>query len=167
MMKRLGFATAVLALGLAAGCGDDNGTPGGPSGNLTVFTVQLLPSNENPPITNVEQSARGTAVITINSETNTVDFAVSLNSFPTTSTLTAAHIHGPAGAGVNANVIVNTGLSTGNAPSLSSGSGTFTFNGAVGTNATIVPAILANPQNYYFNVHTTVNPGGVIRGQLR
>ena len=166
-MKRLGFATAVLALGLAAGCGDDNGTPGGPSGNLTVFTVPLSAQNEVPPITNAENGARGTAVITINSETNTVDFAVSLNNFPTTSTLTAAHIHGPGGAGVIANVVVNTSLATSNAPSLSTGSGTFTFTGREGTNATIVPAILANPQSYYFNVHTSLNPAGVIRGQLR
>lgn len=165
-MKRLGLAIAVLALGLAAGCGDDNGNPGGPS-NVTIFTVNLLPSNEVPPITNAEQSARGTAVITINRAANTVDFAVSLNSFPTTSTLTAAHIHGPAGAGVNAGVLVNTGLAASNAPSLGSGSGTFSFPGIVPTNADIIPAILANPQNYYFNVHTSVNPGGVIRGQLQ
>jgi CHRD domain len=166
MMKRLGIAAVTILALSVAGCGDDNGNPGGPS-NLTVFTVNLLPSNEVPPITNAEQSARGTAVITINAEAKTVDFAVSLNSFPTTSTLTAAHIHGPAAAGFNTGIVVNTGLSTGNAPSLSGGSGTFTFTGTTGINPDIVPQILANPQSYYFNVHTQQNPGGVIRGQLR
>ena len=29
------------------------------------------------------------------------------------------------------------------------------------------PQILAAPQNYYFNVHTTLNGGGAIRGQLQ
>jgi hypothetical protein len=165
MMKRLGIAAATfLALGLAAGCGDDNGNPGGPS-NLTVFTVQLLPSLENPPITNAENSARGTAVITVNSQANTIDFSVSLNSFPTTSTLTAAHIH-PGATGVNGGVLIGTGLTSGNAPSLSSGSATFTFNG-VGATADQVAQILANPQNFYFNVHSSTNPTGVMRGQLR
>jgi hypothetical protein len=156
----------VLALGLAAGCGDDNnGNPGGPS-NITVFTVNLLPSNENPPITNAESSARGTAVITINSQANTIDFNVSLNSFPTNSALTAAHIH-PGAVGVNGGVLVGTGLTAGNAPSLSSGSATFSFTGVTPTSADHIPQILANPQNYYFNVHSSANPSGVLRGQLR
>ena len=164
MMKRLGIAVTVLALGFAAGCGSSNNNNPGPS-TTTVFTVQLLPSNENPPITNAEQSARGTAVITVHSDTNTIDFSVSLNSFPTTSTLTAAHIH-PGVAGVNGGVLIGTGLSSTNAPSLSSGSATFTFTG-VTASADNINQILANPQNYYFNVHTSANGPGVMRGQLR
>jgi len=62
-MKRLAIPVAILALALA-GCGSDNSTPTTPS-NLTVFTVSLLPSNENPAITNAESVARGTAVITV------------------------------------------------------------------------------------------------------
>lgn len=165
MMKRLGIAVTVLALGLA-GCGDDNnGNPGGPS-NITVFTVNLLPSNEVPPVTNAEQSARGTAVITVNSQSNTLDFNVSLNSFPTTSTLTAAHIH-PGAAGTNGGVLIGTGLTAANAPSLSSGSATFSFPGVTPQSADQIAQILANPQNFYFNVHTSTNPSGVMRGQLR
>ena len=164
-MTRLGVAVTVLALGIA-GCGsNNNGTPTQPS-NLTVFTVQLSPANEVPPVTNAEQSARGTAVITINSHTNTIDFNVSLNSFPTNSALTAAHIH-PGATGVNGGVLISTGLNAGNAPSLSSGSATFSFTNVAETATGQIAQILANPQNFYFNVHTTANGSGVMRGQLR
>jgi hypothetical protein len=164
MMKRL-----VLVSGLAlaiAGCGgsSNNGNPAGPS-NLTVFTVSLSALNEVPPVSNAENTARGTAVITVNSQANTIDFSVSLNSFPTSSPLTAAHIH-PGAAGVNGSVLVSTGLTSGNAPSLSSGSATFSFTGVSAT-ADQIAQILANPQNFYFNVHSTANGGGVMRGQLR
>ena len=164
MMRRLAIAIAIAAVGVAACGDDDNGNPNNPS-NLQIFTVQLLPSNEVPPITNAEQSARGTAVITVNSQANTIDFAVSLNSFPTTSVLTAAHIH-PGAAGVTGGVMVGTGLTTANAPSLSTGSATFTFTGVPAT-ADQISQILANPQNFYFNVHSTLNGSGVLRGQLR
>jgi len=128
--------------------------------------VQLSPANEVPPVTNAENTARGTAVITVHSDSNTIDFAVSLNSFPTTSVLTAAHIH-PGAAGVNGGVLVGTGLTSGNAPSLATGSATFTFNGVAPNSADAITQILANPQNFYFNVHSTANGGGVMRGQLR
>jgi hypothetical protein len=164
-MKRLGIAVAILALGVA-GCGDDN-PPGGPS-NTTVFTVPLSALNEVPPVTNAESTARGTAVITVHSDSNTIDFSVSLNSFPTTSVLTAAHIH-PGAAGVAGGVLVGTPLSTANAPSLASGSATFSFTGVApsASAADAISRILANPEGFYFNVHSTANGSGVIRGQLR
>jgi hypothetical protein len=34
------------------------------------------------------------------------------------------------------------------------------------TNLTVAATILANPENYYVNVHTTSCPTGTIRGQL-
>ena len=88
-MRRLAIAVAIT-IG-AAGCGSSTSTPA-PS-NITVFTVQLSALNENPPITNAESGARGTAVITINSQANTIDFNVSLNGFTPTSTVNIAHIH--------------------------------------------------------------------------
>ena len=162
-MKRVAIAVVSLAVGVA-GCGSKSSTA--PS-NLVLFTVQLSPANEVPPVTNAEQSGRGTAVITIHKDTNTIDFNVSLNSFPAGSTAILAHIHGPNGpAGVATGVFVGTGLSPGTAIQMPNGSATFSFNG-VGASADQINQILANPPNFYFNVHTPVNPGGAIRGQLQ
>jgi hypothetical protein len=161
-MKRLAVLVSVLAIG-AAGCGSKS-TPTTPS-NTTIFTVQLSPANEVPPVSNAESTARGTAVITINSATNTVDFNVSLNSFPAGSAVNIAHIHGPAPVGQNASVLVSTTLTAGTVV-LNNGSGTFSFP-SVSTSAANISQILAAPQNFYFNVHTTANPGGVMRGQLK
>jgi hypothetical protein len=162
-MKRLAIAVAILAVGVG-GCGG-NGSPTNPS-DITVFTVPLSSQNEVPPITNAESPARGTAVITVNKATNTVDFSVSLNSFPEGSTIRVAHIHGPNGpAGVNQPVVVDTTLAQGNV-TLVNGAGTFVFEQRPAT-AAVIAAILANPQNHYFNVHTVLNGGGAVRGQLR
>jgi hypothetical protein len=161
-MKRLAIAVTVLAIGVA-GCGDKSTT--NPSQDLVVFTVPLSALNEVPPVTNAESTARGTAVITINKVTNNIDFEVSLNSFPAGSSVNIAHIHGPAPAGANASILVNTTLTAGNVP-LTNGAGTFRFPNVTAPAAT-VQAILAAPQNHYFNVHTTLNGGGAVRGQLQ
>jgi CHRD domain len=164
-MKRLAMAVAILALGVAGCGGSDSNPPTAPS-NLRVFTVQLSSQNEVPPITNAEQPARGTAVITFHTDTNTVDFNVSLTGFTATSAVNVAHIHGPDGpAGVNRPVLVNTSLTPGTV-GLVNGAGTFSF-ASVTVSAANVQAILAAPQNFYFNVHTTLNGGGAIRGQLQ
>ena len=161
-MKRLAIAVTVLAIG-AAGCGSKS--PASPS-TTKIFTVQLSALNEVPPVTNAEATARGTAVITIDSVANTIDFNVSLNSFPAGSTVNIAHIHGPnAPVGSNAGVYVSTTLTPGNV-TLTNGAGTFTFLQIKAT-ADQVAQILANPSNFYFNVHSTLNGGGVVRGWLQ
>lgn len=166
-MKRVtmavAVAVAVLAIG-AAGCNSD-ASPTNPS-DISVFTVQLSALNEVPPVTNAETTARGTAVITVNRATNTIDFGVSLNGFPDGSTIRVAHIHGPNGpAGVNRPVVVDTTLAPGNV-TLVNGAGTFNFE-RVTASAAVITAILAEPQNHYFNVHSVLNGGGAVRGQLR
>jgi len=162
-MKRLAIAVSLLAIG-AAGCGSST-TPTNPS-TFKVFTVQLFPNNEVPPVTNAEQSGRGTAVITIHSDTNTVDFSFSLNSFPANTNVILAHIH-PGAAGVNGGALIGvTGLAATTPLLLTDGSGTFTATG-VTSSATNIANVLAAPQNFYFNVHTTLNGGGVMRGQLQ
>jgi CHRD domain len=168
-MKRLAIAVSMLAIG-AAGCGSSTTAPS--ASNLKIFTVQLFPSQETPPVTNAEQSGHGTAVITIHTDTNTVDFAISMTGFPANTNVILAHIH-PGAAGVPGPALIGvTGLAASTPLLLTDGSGTFTANGvnaATNSNsaATNVGNILAAPQNFYFNVHTSNNPGGVMRGQLQ
>ncbi len=122
-MKRIAIGVVTLAIG-AAGCGSKS-TPTAPS-NLTVFTVTLLPSSEVPPVTNAEQSARGTAVITIHKDTNAIDFAISVSGFPAGSAFNNAHIHNAA-AGVPGGVFIPSGLAASDFPAIVNGSATFSF----------------------------------------
>ena len=48
---------------------------------------------------------------------------------------------------------------------LTNGSGTFTATQS-GVDPALAQTIINNPSNYYFNIHTSLNPGGVMRGQL-
>jgi CHRD domain len=160
-MKRLALAAVTILVFGAAGCGSKS--PAAPS-DTTIFTAQLSALNENPPITDGESTARGTAVITINKATNQVDFSVSLNSFPAGSVLNNAHIHNGA-AGINAGVFVPTGLTTATLPTITNGSATFSV--TVTATADQVSQILANPAGFYFNVHSVLHGAGVMRGQLQ
>jgi len=162
-MKRLALVMCIAALALA-GCGSDsNNNPSGPS-NITVFTVPLRPYSEVPPVTNAESSGTGTAVITVHSDTNTIDFSVNMSGFPNGTVIRAAHIH-PGPAGQNGGVLVDTGLQAAGGITLDNGSGTFTRSNT--TSAENITNILANPQGFYFNIQDGTNPSGVARGQLR
>ena len=175
-MKRLTIAAMVVATGLgAARCGGDSDNPTGPSNTgPIVFTAQLAASNEVPPITNAESNARGSVTLTFNvprdSSGNptgggTAVFAVQLSNFPGGSVARAAHIH-PGAAGVNGGVLVDTGLTPATAITIGAdGTGSFnlTQGGLTQDQAT---RIVADPASFYFNVHSNLNPGGVVRGQL-
>jgi hypothetical protein len=178
MVKR-GFLMLALLLGAAA-C--DNDSPTAPADpNIVVFTAQLSAANEVPPIDDVEKDARGNVRITVNLTRDaannitgaTYNFVVNLNSFPTDSVWTLAHIHEGA-AGVAGPVRVNTGLSTTGGPApipLTSGTiSNQTFSNAT-ANANLDPvatinSMIANPSGWYFNAHTTRHGGGAVRGQL-
>jgi hypothetical protein len=172
-MKRLSFVIFGFALA-AAGCSSDSSNPNNPSNpNTPTFTATLSPANENPPISNGENTGSGSATITFNVTkdaagnvtSSTATFVVTLQNFPANTPINIAHIHVGA-TGVNGSIVVNTTLSaSGDAVILTNGSGTFTKAG-VAADPTVTNAILNNPAGYYFNVHTTLNPGGVARGQL-
>jgi len=49
---------------------------------------------------------------------------------------------------------------------IASGSVSFERSGIVVSPVDIATQILANPAGFYFNSHSALNPGGVVRGQL-
>lgn len=167
---------AILAVALAiAGCGDDNGNPAGPSTTgPIIFTAQLSAANEVPPVTNAESGGRGTASITFNvprdSSGNvtgggTATFNVQLNGFPQGTAAIAAHIH-PGAAGVAGGVLVPvSGLSAAAPILMADGTASLSLSGST-ISQEQAQQIVANPAGFYFNVHTPLNPGGAVRGQL-
>lgn len=172
-MKRLVMLALVLMFGVS--CDDSPTSPSDP--NVAKFTAILLPQNEVPPITNADASASGTMQLTMtvtrdaanNITGATYDFVVNITGFPANTTLTGAHIHnGP--ALTNAGIVVGLPL-TPTDTSVPSGQSTITKAGLSSSSATVPAAQVAqgifnNPPGNYFNVHTTLNGGGAIRGQL-
>ncbi len=167
-MKRLSLSLVVLAL--IAGCSSDS--PSSPSGaTKPTFTADIRPSNEVPPVSNAESSGSGNVTVTFDTTTNasgaitaaSATFVVNATGFPPNTPINAAHIH-PGAAGVNGGVLLSTALAAGEV-TLANGSGSFTK-----VVSTVDPAvaqnIINNPAGFYFNIHSTLNPGGVARGQL-
>jgi hypothetical protein len=167
-MKRFGVLLLGMSLLGAVGC-DDSTTP---SNLPIVFTANLTPAAEVPPISNAENTGQGAAQITFDVvrdgtgaiSSGTVTFHFQLSGFPSSTSVVAAHIH-TAPAGVNGPVLVNTGIVASAPVTLSNGVGTFTA-----ANISVPPAtiqnIVNNPAAFYFNVHSPTNPGGFARGQL-
>jgi hypothetical protein len=181
-MKRFSIVVlATLAIAVAVACQKKNGdpntgnqTPTTPTPTVTTstqtFTVPLVAAAEVPAIANTESTAAGSATIKFNlTKTDgvltaaTADFTVNLSGFPAGSTVTLAHIH-PGVAGNTGTVLVNTGVTSGQVP-LSGGAGSFTKTGIAMT-PDVAQSIMNAPSAYYFNVHSSMNPNGVMRGQL-
>ena len=172
-MRRL--AAIGIALTMAAACGSDSPTTPGTNTGPIVFTAPLSAANEVPAVTNADANARGTATITFNvtrdSATGSVTgggavtFAAQLTGFPAGTVVRNAHIHTGA-AGVVGPVLVDTTLTPASPVTLDvNGAGTLNL---TNSNLTQTDAtnIVANPAGFYFNVHTALNPGGAVRGQL-
>ncbi|MDQ3889306.1 MAG: CHRD domain-containing protein [Actinomycetota bacterium] len=124
----------------------------------TTFVIRLSPQNETSGCTAGEESgARGVARVRVNAETGEIAYRVVARKLPgTIAGSPGAHIH-VAPAGVAGPIVAPLDL-TGREKGL-------VAKGTI-TSPELAAAILANPENYYVNVHTTVCPGGVIRGQF-
>ena len=142
-----------------------------------VFTADLKPTNEVPPISNAEASCAGRGTFTLNTTKDaagtitaaTAVFETDITGCPAGTEINIGHIH-KAAAGVNGGVVVNSGLAKGEL-TLTGGAGkinkTTTLVDAGGfTAAAIATDIIANPAGYYMNWHSTLNGGGILRGQL-
>jgi len=169
-MKRFSVLFVTLGL-LVAGCGSS--TPAAPTTPTNpTFTATLSPANENPAIVGAEAVGSGTATVTMvttkdangNVTAATATFVVNLTGFPAGTPINIAHIHTGA-AGVNGGIVVNS-LITAGQNVLTTGSGSFTASNLTISPVDVANQILANPAGFYFNVHSTNNPGGVARGQL-
>ncbi|MBI4482669.1 MAG: CHRD domain-containing protein [Acidobacteria bacterium] len=136
-----------------------------------VFRTTLSPANEVPPVAG--STATGTAAITLdinrdatgNIGSGSVDFDVDFQ-FPGSVTITGLHIYNGA-AGVTGPARISSGISSIND---ADGAGNIFRRAEVGpsdpSRLLVLAGILSNPELYYVNLHTTVSPGGAIRGQL-
>jgi CHRD domain len=165
-MKR--FSSLVVALAfVAAGCGSST-SPSSTAPTKPTFTATLSPANEVPPITNAESSGTGNVTITFDTTTSggnitaaSVTFVANLSGFPAGTTVTLGHIH-KAPAGVAGAVVISANVTT---TQLANGSGSLVLTNSA-PDIAVVQDILNNPSQYYFNLHSTLNPGGFTRGQL-
>jgi hypothetical protein len=136
-----------------------------------VFTADLKTSNEVPAIANAEASCSGKGTFTLNTTKDASGTITAANALfetdvtgcPAGTAINIGHIH-KAAAGANGSVVINSGLAAGEL-TLTAGAGKIT-KAAATVDAALAADVIANPANYYMNWHSTLNPGGVIRGQL-
>jgi CHRD domain len=171
-MRRLVYLPFLLAIA-AAGC-DDSPIEPSPD-NIPTFTAALTAANEVPPVTSVESVCSGNVTIRITNLTRNasqvitaakVDFTGNVTGCPANTSINVGHIH-EAVAGLIGDIVVDTGLAAGQFV-LVNGAGSFSRTGRdpqLG-DLTIIQRMLDNPTGFYFNLHSTLHPGGVIRGQL-
>jgi len=115
--------------------------------DTTAFTADLKGSSEMPP---TESNAKGKAEVTYDDSTKTLRWTISY--WGLTGSATAAHLHGPAGEGENAGVMITISP----LPSPMKGAAILTEDQS--------KALVSG--NMYINVHTAKYPDGEIRGQL-
>jgi hypothetical protein len=138
------------------------------------FSADLKTTNEVPAIANAEASCTGKGTFTLDTVKDatgkitaaTAGFNLTVSACPADTKLTLFHIH-QAAAGANGGVKVTGKGDAANPIALATGATTAPI---VVTNVTVDPVlandIITGPAGFYFNVHSTVNGGGVIRGQL-
>jgi hypothetical protein len=144
---------AIVVSATALACGSDSKivTPTSVSFGATLNGAGEFPAKNVPGV--------GTALIVKTAGVYTYTINFSGMSGP----VVAGHIHGPAAAGANANVIVP--FNTTGAGTSGTITGTFTSTNTA-TISTDSLDVLMRTGNAYVNLHTAANPGGEIRGQL-
>lgn len=112
------------------------------------LSTTLEASNEVPP---ADSDASGWARVTLNQGLGEVCVEIEASGFE--GDVVAGHIH-EAPEGVNGPVVINLGVNSAN------------YSACVEADADLIKDIRQNPSDYYINVHSTVFPGGEVRGQL-
>jgi hypothetical protein len=124
----------------------------------TTLVAVLSAENEVPGCPAGEESgAGGRAIVRIDEDTGEITYRVVAQRLPgTIAGSPGAHIH-VGGAGEMGPVVQALELTGRERGLVATGTA---------TNPALAEAIVADPANYYVNVHTTVCPAGAIRGQL-
>jgi hypothetical protein len=134
------------------------------------YRADMLPSNEVPPIPELNASASALITLDVTRDTSgaitsgAVMFDTNYN-FPGSTTFNGFHIH-RGRAGENGDIVIHSGVSS---VESSTGKGSITKLISLPTTPEmlgILNAVLTNPQGHYVNLHTSANPGGAVRGQL-
>jgi len=153
MRGRLMFGVGTLAAALAAGsCKDDVGLTSIPPAPER-YIAFLSGANEPTPTTT---GAQGLATVTVNGDS--IHYRIELSNIDSAF---LAHIH-HGDAGTSSGVIVP--LYVGPRPSTDLNFSGLLVDSTVAVTAAILSQIRADTT--YVNVHTKLNPGGEIRGQL-
>ncbi len=137
---------------------------------ILMANVLGSPLAETPPITTLNASGGFNVTINVTRDAagnitgGTISFIAQVQ-FPGSVTFNAFHIHEGA-AGIAGPPRFDTGLSGTNTVTVASGAGLVTPAAVVVTDLAALARLLANPAGWYVNLHSTVNPGGAIRGQF-
>ncbi|MCP5120336.1 MAG: CHRD domain-containing protein [bacterium] len=132
--------------------------------------ANLGPLSEVPPLTGVDAQGGGQVNIVVNRDATgamisaLVEFKVSVTFGRRPEMVRAMHIHRGA-AGTNGPIVVNSGLGQ----PIEGRVGVRIFRQVEISDAAglaVVAEILANPGDFYLNVHTASAPPGFVRGQL-
>ncbi|MCC6585094.1 MAG: CHRD domain-containing protein [Bryobacterales bacterium] len=136
-----------------------------------VTSVNMSTANEVPALTLDAGAPAAIWADMVRTSSGDVGFALltySVNHrFPEAATFTGLHIHEGA-AGANGPVRLDSGLSGANNVASADGFGNITRSFLVSseTGLTALNGLLANPEGFYLNLHTTVNPSGAVRAQV-
>jgi hypothetical protein len=149
MRLRLFVACVIVATGAfgVVGAAGATRSSGSAHGGRPLYAT-LLPENQVPP---TASDGSGVALVTLNQGQGEVCWDITVSDLTTPVIL--AHIHQGA-AGVNGAVVVDFMVPING------------LNGCVDADAALIKDIRQNPAGYYVNVHTTMFPGGEVRGQL-
>jgi hypothetical protein len=132
------------------------------------FNQPMSPENEVPPHSELDAGARSVVTLDLKLMGNRVvagwtAFEVTYR-FSTSALFQGLHVH-KAPAGVNGPIVIDSTLRP---TADADGRGNFTFRVPAGRAAVlaIFEGILSDPSQFYINLHTSVFPGGAVRGQL-
>ena len=169
-MKRLLLLLPLATVLTTIACGNDD-SPTTPSDETVTFLAQLSPASEIPPVTGAEARGSGTARIVFRLDRDNAsvitnadaDFQVTLAGFPPNTALTMAHIHDGSISDVG-DIVVNPNLAAGQV-TLTTGATAFNRDD-INVPPSLAQQIINTPAEFYFNVHSSQNPSGLVRGQL-